>query len=211
GDPPFLLEPRNPPEYPSYFLESGFETLATYTSSALPLSGKAPDLSRALARLTRRNITIRDLNPDHFAAELSAIYDVCLASFSGNFLYTPITSREFVHSYSRVEPCLDPSFVRIAEREGEVIGFLFALPDPAAGPSGGNRVILKTLAVAPRHRSAGLGSILVAQVQERARRKGFSEAIHAMQHESNSSRRITERYQSRLIRRYALYHGRCDP
>lgn len=199
GEPPFFLEPQNPPEYPAYFTAAGFRPLATYSSSALPLAGAAPDLTRAMQRLGQRGITIRDLDAAHFRRELDAIYDVCLASFSENFLYTPISREEFVGSYAKVEPLVDPALVRIAELHGEVIGFLFALPDE------GKRVVLKTLAVDPHHRFGGLGSVLVAQVQERARAQGSVEAIHALQHDSNSSRRITARHHARIIRRYALY------
>ena len=56
-------------------------------------------------------------------------------------LYTPISREEFVGGYAKAEPLIDPCLIRIAENDGEVIGFLFALPDK------GNRVVLKTLAV----------------------------------------------------------------
>ena len=205
GEPPFLLEPRNPPEYPSYFSASGFEILATYRASLLPLDEPAPDFSLAAGRLEERGITIRDLDPTHFRQELGALYDVCLACFSENFLYTPISRAEFIDSYSRVEPLVDPGLIRIAEHAGTVIGFLFALPDQH------ERVLVKTLAVDPHHRRIGLGSVLVAQVQQRARESGFRHAIHAIQHEKNSSRHITGQYAFRVIRRYALYHRSLQP
>ena len=65
-------------------------------------------------------------------------------------------------------------------------------------------LIVKTLAVDPHARLAGLGSILVAKAHLMAQSKGYHEAIHALQHENNSSLRISQRFNASIFRRYAL-------
>jgi hypothetical protein len=48
-----------------------------------------------------------------------------------------------------------------------------------------------------------LGGLLVALVQREASRLGFRRAIHALMHDTNASRRISDR-SARTFRRYAL-------
>jgi GNAT superfamily N-acetyltransferase len=101
---------------------------------------------------------------------------------------------------------VEPDFVRIAERAGVACGFLFGIRDLEAEARGEKpAVIVKTLAVDPEARSAGLGSLLVDEVHAAAYDKGYRESIHAMEHENNTSRKITGRYGGRVFRNYALF------
>lgn len=65
-------------------------------------------------------------------------------------------------------------------------------------------VIIKTVAVLPGRAYAGLGNVLVARVQAIAYALGYRRAIHALMHDSNNSRNLSDRY-ARSIRRYTLY------
>jgi L-amino acid N-acyltransferase YncA len=66
-------------------------------------------------------------------------------------------------------------------------------------------VIVKTLAVDPDARCAGLGSLLVDELHRIGLEKGYTEAIHALQHETNTSLKITGRHHGEVFRRYALF------
>jgi hypothetical protein len=46
---------------------------------------------------------------------------------------------------------------------------------------------------------------LVDELHLVGKRKGFTEAIHALQHETNTSRKITGRQNGTPFRRYALF------
>lgn len=203
---PFLLEPRNPPEYPVWWEQAGFTTLACYSSSLVALDGTRTVPAALEQRLRAAGVTIRGLDPGRFDAELEAIHRVTLASFTRNFLYTPLDRESFAQAYQRIRDRIDPRFVRLAERDGQACGYVFAIPDLEAAARGEQpALIVKTLAVDPASRCAGLGSLLVDQVQQLARQAGTTEVIHALQHESNSSLRITARNQGSVLRRYALY------
>jgi predicted N-acetyltransferase YhbS len=91
------------------------------------------------------------------------------------------------------------------DKEGECCGFIFAIPDYQQLQRGEklSRLIVKTLAVSAKRRSAGLGSILVEEVQKKAIEKGFTEAIHALMYSQNNSTNIGKF--SRVMRRYTLY------
>ena len=82
-----------------------------------------------------------------------------------------------------------------------MIGFVFAVPEPKQK----GVLIAKTLAVDPDWRHLGLGSVLIDKVQANAQKLGFDRAIHALQHETNDSLKITKRNEGRRIRTYALF------
>lgn len=202
----FLLEPRNDPRFPDWWEREGYEEISRYSSSLMPLDME-PAVSPALkARLERSGIVIRSLDPARYDEELRLIHEISLKSFTRNFLYTPLEEEAFLGAYRKVRDRVDPDLVRIAERDGIPCGFVFAIADLEAAMRGEKpALIVKTLAVDPDSRSAGLGSLLVDEVHRLGREKGFTEAIHALQHESNTSLKITGRHQGEPFRRYALF------
>ena len=209
---PFFLEPNNPDSWPSHFTKSGFTELAQYISTINPdLSqfGLEQDhrLAKVAARVAGRDIKIRALRLDSFDEELHHIYNIVLASFSNNFLYTPLSEVDFKAIYYPLRPYIQPELILIAEREGLPIGFIFALPDLLQGQRDHtiNTVIIKTVAVHPEYQIMGLGSLLVARCQEVAHDLGYKRAIHALMHETNDSRKISRRDGTQIIRRYALF------
>jgi GNAT superfamily N-acetyltransferase len=206
GRGPFLLEPRNPTEYPDWWRAAGFVEFSRYSSSAIALDG-VPTVPPALKqRLLRSGVVIRALDPAKFDEELSAIHDVCLRSFASNFLYTPLEREPFLDAYRRVKSRVDPDFVRVAERNGITCGFVFAIADFEAAARGEKpALVIKTLAVDPESRCGGLGSLLVDEVQVLGRAKGFDAAIHALQYDGNTVLRITARHHGEVLRRYALF------
>ncbi len=206
GTPPFLLEPRNPEAYPAWWRAAGFEELSHYTSSRMVLDG-AEAVSPALkARLMRSGLSIRRMEVERYDDELRLIHSLSLKSFAGNFLYTPLGEEAFLGAYRKVRDYVDPDLVRIAERDGTACGFVFGIPDLEAAARGGQpALIVKTLAVDPGARSAGLGSLLVDDLHRMGREKGYLEAIHALQHENNTSLKITGRHEGRVFRRYVLF------
>ncbi|WP_052572930.1 GNAT family N-acetyltransferase [Haloferula sp. BvORR071] len=206
GRGPFLLEPRNNPAFPEWWRAAGYQELSRYSSSLMPLDGSSVVSPTLKERLERSGIAIRPLHGDRYDDELRAIYAISLRSFANNFLYTPLEEEGFLGAYRKVQSRVDPDFVRIAEKDGVPCGFVFAIADLEAAARGEKpALIVKTLAVDPESRCAGLGSLLVDEVHRLGREKGFTEAIHALQHENNTSLKITGRHHGDPIRRYALF------
>ncbi len=206
GRGPFLLEPGNPAEYPGWWENAGFSVLSRYSSSAIPLDGGDAISPAVRNRLERSGVSVRKLDPVIFEDELKLIYSVSLKSFANNFLYTPLEEDAFMEAYRKVRERTDPDLVRIAERDGVACGFVFGIPDLEALARGENpALIVKTLAVDPESRCAGLGSLLVDELHRIGREKGYVEVIHALQHETNTSLKITGRHHGEVFRRYALF------
>lgn len=204
--PLFFLEPDNPDDWPGYFAKRGFFPLARY------FSAENEDISRCSAdnalarRLTEMGFLLRAFDVNQVDQELERLWQVAAAAFESNFLYTPIDKLEFLALYRRLLPVLRPELVFIAEKNGIPAGFCFAVPDilQARLNLPVDTVVLKTLAVAPEFRSAGLGTLLVARSTEAARAIGMRRAIHALMHESNPSRKL-ERTHMKDFRTYTLF------
>ena len=213
SEPPFFLEPQNPPGWPRQWAGAGFSPLASYTSAVShDLTADDPRSSGAPARLAAAGISIRAFDPTQPEAELQRIFKLSTRSFSRNLLYSPIAEGEFLEQYRALLPFVRPELILLAEREGSLVGVVVALPDviQARGGTVADTVIVKTVGVDPDVSGMGLGGALVALVQRRASRLGFRRAIHALMHEANASRRISDRY-ARTFRRYALLSRSLAP
>jgi GNAT superfamily N-acetyltransferase len=209
-EPPFLLEPTNPPEWPRWWQAAGFAPLAEYYSSATAdLEARDARVGAVAARLAAAGVTIRALNPADFAGELDRIYAVSTVSFQENYLYTPLPREEFVAQYLGLQVRIRPELILLAEQGGRPVGYVFTLPDLAQAQRGEpvTTLIVKTLAVLPGRSYAGLGAVLLDAVQATARAQGFRRAIHALMHETNQSRNLSAHYAT-TIRRYTLFARR---
>jgi L-amino acid N-acyltransferase YncA len=206
-EPPFFLEPDNPDDYPSHWTGANFSPVASYSSALNDDPGvEDPRTASALDRLRATGIVIRRFDTARTAEELQRIFTLSLAAFSRNFLYTPISEREFLAQYQAVLPHVNPELVLMAENDGQLVGFMFALPDLLEQRRTGSiqTIILKTIAVHPSVGGMGLGGVLMDLVQRKARAAGFRRAIHALIHEANVSGRISART-AKTMRRYALF------
>lgn len=202
---PFLMEPIEPDYFLELFQQAGFKQLSSYSSASIDLADKDHSLPQLAARLQKNGLEIRSIDMSCFEKELEAIFDVSLACFSHNFLYTPISKDLFIEKYKDAREHLDPNFVLLAERAGELVGYVFCMPDLLAKQNGKQvALIVKTLACKQERTYAGLGTLLVAKVHQRAMEQGYSEAIHALQYEKNSSHRISQRFDAKIFRRYGL-------
>ncbi len=204
----FFLEPDNPDDWPRHFLDSGFDEIVRYSSALnTDLSyNKDPRLPRAIRHLEGRGIRVRTVDLERFEDELRRVYQVTVRSFQKSPFFTQLDIAAFLDEYGRLRPYLRKELALMAERDGEPIGYLFAVPDNLQAENVGtvDTVIIKTVAVLPGRANAGLGILLAARVCENARELGYSKAVHALMREGTTSQNTNSSY-TRLFRRYALY------
>ncbi|HWM94834.1 MAG TPA: GNAT family N-acetyltransferase [Thermoanaerobaculia bacterium] len=223
-DPPFLLEPYNPPYYPALWEARGFTVLERYLSKRVDAATVAAFLEPKRQAALAAGYQLRRLDPGRFQDELRTIYRISVRIFARNFLYTDIPEEEFFALYAGARSLLDPDFVWFARSpEGEDIGFLFAFPDRfrAVAAMRGRRdplallrfflhrneadaVNMKTVGVLPEHRRAGLGAALMGQGHRMAVEKGYRFANHCLFREGNPSGEM-DGGTGRVMRRYHLY------
>ena len=206
-EPRFFLEPDNPDDWPAHWSAAGFAPAATYTSALNDdLSLEDPRTAETLLHLAAEGISIRPFDLARTDAELRRIFALTVVAFRRNFLYSAVDESEFVAQNQALLPFVQPELTLLAERQGRLVGYLFAVPDllEPKGQATRQTVILKTVAVDPSVSGIGLGGVLLDLVQRAARRSGYRRAIHALMHETNASRAISRRY-ARTIRRYAVF------
>jgi GNAT superfamily N-acetyltransferase len=210
AEPSFFMEPDNPDFWSTAFEAANFSPLARYSSSLVTdLSRRDPRAERAWKRLQQVGVRIRHLHPDEFEEELLRIYEVSISSFTGNYLYTELPEAAFLSQYLPYKQNIVPELVLLAEQEGRPAGYLFAVPDFAEALRGQTirTVIGKTLAILPGRSYGGLGVVLADALHERTRALGYTRLIHALQHDGNRSRNLTEFF-GEVMRRYTLYARR---
>ncbi|MFN5963105.1 MAG: N-acetyltransferase [Verrucomicrobiota bacterium] len=205
--PPFFMEPQHPPGYPQQFTTFGFHTLASYYSvSDAHLDEPDEQHDRACHRLKPLGLTLRPLNAPQAEEDLREIHRIVTIAFRHAFLYQTLPLAEFIAQYHALRPHVAPEWVTIASHHGRPAGFVFALPDLLQAQRGQHidQSIIKTLAVLPDRRYAGLGSVLMAASRATAHAAGYQRAIPAFMHEANSSLLIRSGF-TEPVRSYAVF------
>lgn len=205
-EPPFLLEPDNPADWPQHFADAGFGSLAGYHSSCCDdIAAVVPDAATA-ARLAAAGFRARTFQPQHVDAELHGLWEVASDAFAGNFLYTPIAEQEFRRISLPATTMAPPGLTTIVEYEGRMAGFVFSYPDTLRAAQGAplDTVVIKSAGVASALQRQGLGQLLFDTALAAARAAGFRRVIYALMHDDNVSTHFG-RASRRLIRRYTLY------
>jgi GNAT superfamily N-acetyltransferase len=205
--PPFFLEPDNPHDWPDHFVQNGFEPVAQYFSALnANLRNRAPGLDGVGRRMTVQGVQIRSLERDQFDDQLRRIHAIATIAFRDNLFYSPLAQPEFIAQYRALSRLVPMNLVLIAERQDQPIGFVFAVPDLLQAQRGEpiDTIIVKSLGVLPGRPYAGLGNLLLASVEERARELGYARSVYALVRDLPRLRRMSGRY-ARPIRRYALF------
>lgn len=224
AEPPFLLEPYNPPYYETLWEGWGFRVLERYFSKQVETAAVVAHLEGRQRAAHEAGYRLRRIDLGRFEDELRLLYRLSKVLFSGNFLYTEIPEEEFLALYADSRPILDPDLIWFAEAaDGQPVGFLFAYPDRfrAVAAMRGERgwlaklrfllnrrsagaVDFKTLGVLPGHRRAGVAASLFHRGHAVALEKGFRTANHCLFREGNPSGDL-DGGAGRLLRRYHLY------
>jgi len=198
-EPPFLLEPVNPPYYAE--LWSPFEIIERYSSKRVhDVAPLVEQLAPMHARAMQRGYRLRSFDLARIEEELALVWRLSLEIFRGNRFYFDISREEFLKLYAGIERLLVPELVLFAETaDGEPAGFLFAYPDTAAGV-----VDYKTIGVVPAHRRGYLGWAMLHRVYASALAMGRPVANHCLMHESNASQSMDAGH-GVTFREYYLY------
>lgn len=207
GYPSFFMEPQSVSFWTSIFIDSGFEVIAEYSSSI----SEQPDyadrsIDKLQARIKQHGLVVRPFDLERSDEELKRVHQLSLTSFSRNYLYTDISQEEFMSLYRKIIPYVIPDFFQIVEDNGELVAYIFAIPDYSQKQRGEpvDTLIIKTVARSPERKYAGIGNYLVYHIHQLAIKHGYHKIIHALMHHSNHSRSISNK-SAKSIRHYTLY------
>jgi GNAT superfamily N-acetyltransferase len=211
--PAFWREPSNPRRWPAQFVARGFRPLARYFSAlGCDLQRHDRRLPGVARRLAAAGVRLRPLKASAFESDLDRIYTVAQTAFRQNLLYQDLPRQAYLALSRPLETLLPLELSWLAEHRDRVVGFLFAVPDFCEEAREGRvrTLVIKTLAVLPDRRYAGLGQVLIAEVQRHARGLGYDQVIHALVRDVPSLRNISVRTAT-PIRRYTLFAKELAP
>lgn len=212
-EPPFMMEPFNPPAYPAWWRASGLTPLAEYQSALVTTLDRIdPRLSRVRDRFDRDAIVLRTLDLSAFEEELHRIYTVSVASFVHNFLYTPLSEADFMAQYLPYREKIIPDFVLLAMHEERCAGFMFSIPDYLRLARGEclDTLIMKSAAILPDRAYAGMGNVMAEMTHHAAASRGYRRVIHALALVDNPVTNITAKYGD-VMRGYTLFSRNLAP
>lgn len=204
---PFALEPV---ERAERWEGAGYETVARYVSAVADHDTQIASARDRAASLTARGWRLESLPAgddghvpaDAFVEAISVVHQLSTVAFRDAFSFAPVPEAALQAWYAPMRERVDPDLtLLVRDPDGEVAGFLFAVPD-FANPERG-WFLVKTLAVLPEQRQHGVGSWLVAAAHRVARRKGYSAGVHCLMWTGSRSTDIS-RHAGAVFRRYAL-------
>lgn len=199
----FFLEPDSPLSA-EVLLEANFALIAQYSSSLIDLVASKKAIAEAVTKREKAiesSFEIRHFNSNIFNHELNDIFALTLAAFSNNFLYQSISFENFAELYQPIKPYLEDQLVWLAYSQSQLVGLLFAVPDPLNK----EQIILKSVAVHPHFAGLGIASYLLGRAHSEAIKLGFTRSIQALYKDENRSAALTAGLAAKVIRRYGIF------
>ena len=196
GSPPFLMEPVSGAHDIAVLEAMRFTPIGHYASLRVATRDAINDRPQELPGIEIVNWDGE--RPEDFFRE---VYDLSVKGFSRNAFFKPISQSDFLGLYMPYVPFFKRELIFFARASaGELVGFLFGIPDYAQGNQP-TAAILKTYTSGIR----GVGYRLVDAFHRSALRLGYPTVIHALVHEDNVSRDRSRRHGGEVFRRYALF------
>lgn len=145
-------------------------------------------------------IAVKAWDGEHAERLLDRLFAMSGASFADKSFFKPIDREAFLRLYRPLLPLVDPRLVLFAFSDaGDLVGFLFGLPDRLQGASP-DTAILKTYASG----RPGAGHVLAHAFHQTARELGYAHVIHALMHVDNISLARSGLHGGEVFRRYSL-------
>ena len=226
-EPHTFLMPHNPSYYPELFAAAGFVVTKRLHAYRVRVSPDQPAPAAVEARaqaLRERGFRVRSMTK----LELESCMRDYNTTWRDNYLHTPLSDAELSHLKKDMSLFVDPSFCLVAERAGELAGYLFAFPDynltirrwqGRVGLPQLARLIwrhkvrrriprLKTAIIGVRaaFRHQGVSDLLNATLLQRAARRGCETIERSWILEDNlASIRQAKRLGGELYKTYAIF------
>jgi len=232
--PPFLMLTHNRPDYPALLAAAGYEKAVDLFAYLIPtnsvnLGGKVARVGETLGR--RWGVTLRAGDMRQFAREAAIIHRLYNTSMQGQWGFTPIGESEFAAFAADLKRIIDPDLVVFAERDGEPVGFVLALPnlnevfirirDGRLLPFGLLKLLwhrrhIRTVRVIlagllPEWQRRGAGSLLYSEITRRIAAKGYAFAEMSWVLEENLlMNRAAQLLGGRVHKSYRVYKKALD-
>jgi GNAT superfamily N-acetyltransferase len=195
---------------------------------------QAPEkLAQASAMVQKRlpEVQLRPIDLKRLAREVDVFKTIYNQSWEKNWGFVPMTEAEIQHMARQLKQVVDPTLVRIAERDGKPVAIALGLPDVNVAvrhadgklfPLGLLKILwyarrikrmrLLALGVIPEFRRTGIDVLLYHSIFKDGTAKGYRAGEFSWILEDNMAiRRPIERIGARHYKTYRMYRAPVDP
>jgi len=130
--PPMVMMPYNPPYYPQFVEQDGWQKAKDAYAYNFLLDQPLPEeFEKAYRIACKSGVTFRPIATKGVAFEQDCIslYHLFTKAFAHNWSSTPRTQEEFLEEARSLQSLVDPDVFPVAEYNGEMVGFWMGLPD----------------------------------------------------------------------------------
>ena len=129
--PPTVMMGHHLADYEGWIESAGYRGIKDLHTYELAIDREFPPLVRRIVSLGERDgrIRIRKVDKSRFDREASLILHILNDAWSGNWGYVPLTDAEIAHAGKKLKPIVFEDLVRVAEYDGEPVGFMIVLPN----------------------------------------------------------------------------------
>ncbi|WP_353217412.1 N-acetyltransferase [Sandarakinorhabdus sp.] len=129
--PPTVMMGHHLPYYERLITARGYGGIKDLHCWSLPIAQPFPEIVQRIVAFSERNarLVTRPVDKRNFASEAALILDILNDAWSTNWGYVPLTPLEIAYVGKKLKPIIFNDLVRIAEYDGEAVGFLITLPD----------------------------------------------------------------------------------
>ncbi|MBF2076442.1 MAG: hypothetical protein IGS50_22150 [Synechococcales cyanobacterium C42_A2020_086] len=130
--PPMILMPYNPPYYPQFIEQDGWQKVQDAYSYNFPLTTTLPEeFEKAYRIACRSGVRFRPIRVkgDGFEEDARSVYRLTTQMFANNYSATPRSEEEFLEEAKSLQSLIDPDVFPVAEHQGKMVGYWMGLPD----------------------------------------------------------------------------------
>lgn len=196
--PPFLFEPRNPPEYPRWWEAQGFARIASWSSYEAPRAWFASLRSLIEAGVARAARTGHRIDPLEGVGSMPRIHALLDAVWSGHVGYASLSAEEFAAAFAGPLALMSRRTLGVTvDGKGRDVGCAFMYPDwvdevrALRGDAAGwaswvgtkplpRRMVMHTVAFRPEARRTGAPFLLLDLGLQHLVEDAFEECIFAL-------------------------------
>ncbi len=129
--PPTAMMGHHRPAYRAWIEAAGYAKAKDLVTYDLDIAKDQPELINRMVAATERNprIRIRTVDKAKFARDSGIILNLLNDAWSDNWGFVPLTDAEIAYAGKKLKPIIFEDLVRIAELDGEPVGFMLTIPD----------------------------------------------------------------------------------
>jgi len=206
---PVVELPHNPPYYQRLLEDYGFEKDIDWYAYRFKGEQDLPEImyrAREKVRNNKMGISFRFANLKEYWEEVGRLREVFNRAWEDNWGHMPLSRKHFDHFAKELKPIIKSELVVIAEKDGELVGYILSVPDanPALKRANGRllpfglirmlwglrrlrKIKIYMMGVVPEFRGYMIEHYLIAETYEQARKLGYEEADISLIVENNKN------------------------